>query len=187
MPALLQLQKLSGKGDGRCKTVSLHCFLADQKIASLWKKCVLGHPIARATNDCLLPDRFWLRASKDVFKVGSVKFSNSLSLWRKYAPEVKAAKGLKRCWAKVTHTHTPRLNHPITHIVYIEMEMLSAIKNVKYINFKKKLIQSVDKGSNVTMHKMHTHTHTCTHTHTHIHTNARIHTHTHTHTHCTDG
>ena len=23
---------------------SLHCFSADQKIASLWKKCVLGHP-----------------------------------------------------------------------------------------------------------------------------------------------
>ena len=31
------------------KKVSLRRFLADQKIASSWKKCVLGHPIARAT------------------------------------------------------------------------------------------------------------------------------------------
>ena len=59
--------------------VSLHRFLADQNIASLWGKCVLGHPIARATSYCLLPDTFWLRASKNVFKVGSVKFANSLS------------------------------------------------------------------------------------------------------------
>ena len=43
------------------------------------KKIVLGHPIARATSYCLLSDTFWLRASKNVFKVGSVKFANSLS------------------------------------------------------------------------------------------------------------
>ena len=36
--------------------VSLHRFLDDQKIASSLKKCVLGHPIARATSYCLLPD-----------------------------------------------------------------------------------------------------------------------------------
>ena len=65
-----------GKGDGGWKKVSLHCFSADQKIVSSWKKCVLGHPIARATSYCLLPDTFWLQASKNVFKVGS---SNSLS------------------------------------------------------------------------------------------------------------
>ena len=58
MPALLQLQKLPGKGDGGWKKVSLHLFLADQEIASLWKKCVLGHSIARATSYCLLPDTF---------------------------------------------------------------------------------------------------------------------------------
>ena len=41
------------------KKVSLHRFLADQKIASSWgKKCALGHPIARATNYCLLTDTF---------------------------------------------------------------------------------------------------------------------------------
>ena len=48
----------------------------------LWvhgKKCILGHPIARATGYCLLPDTFWLRASRNVFKVGGVKFANSLS------------------------------------------------------------------------------------------------------------
>ena len=49
MPILLQLQKLPWKGDGGWKKVSLHRFLADQKIVSLQKKCVLGHLIARAT------------------------------------------------------------------------------------------------------------------------------------------
>ena len=43
------------------------------------RKCVLGHPIARATSYCLLPDTLWLRASKNAFKVGSVKFADSLS------------------------------------------------------------------------------------------------------------
>ena len=72
------------------------------KITSSWKFFVLGHPTAR-TSYCLLPDTFWRQASKNVFKVGSVKVANSLHclpLWRKYAPEVKAAKGLKRCRAK---------------------------------------------------------------------------------------
>ena len=40
------------------KKVTLYHFLADQKIASSWKKCILGHSIARATNYCLLPDTF---------------------------------------------------------------------------------------------------------------------------------
>ena len=56
----------------------------------------------------------------------------------------------------------------IAHIMYIKMEMLSAIKQ-KYI---KKLTRNVDKGSSVTMEKMHAHTHAHTHT--------RMHTHTHT-------
>ena len=68
-----------GKGM-ECETkVSLHHFLAHQKIASSWKKWVWGHPIAQATSYCLLPDTFWLRASKNAFKVGSVKFTDSLS------------------------------------------------------------------------------------------------------------
>ena len=65
MPPLLQLQKLSGKGDGGWGggggEVSLRR-LADQKIESSWKekkkKSVLGHPIARAASYCLLPDTF---------------------------------------------------------------------------------------------------------------------------------
>ena len=68
-----------GNGIEGGKKVSLYRFLAAQKFASSWKKCVLGHPIARATSYCLLPDTFWLWASKNVFKVGSVKFANSLS------------------------------------------------------------------------------------------------------------
>ena len=69
-----------GKGMEGEKKVSLPRFLADQKITISWKKCVLGHPIAQATSYCLLPDTFWLWASKYAFKVGSVKFTNSLSL-----------------------------------------------------------------------------------------------------------
>ena len=67
------------KGMEGGKNVFLHHLSADQKITSSWKKCVLGHPIAWATGYCLLPDTFWLWASKNVFKVGSVKFANSLS------------------------------------------------------------------------------------------------------------
>ena len=48
-----------GKGMEGGKKVSLSHFSADQKI-------VLGHPIARATGYCLLPDTFWLQASKNV-------------------------------------------------------------------------------------------------------------------------
>ena len=44
------------------------------------EKCILGHPIAWATSYCLFPDTLWLRASKNAFNVGSVKFANSLSL-----------------------------------------------------------------------------------------------------------
>ena len=70
-----------GKGMEGGKKVSLRRFLADQKIARPWKQFILGHPIAWATSYCLLPNTFWLRvqASKNAFKVGSVKFSNLLS------------------------------------------------------------------------------------------------------------
>ena len=47
--------------------------------------------------------------------------------------------------------------HGIIHIMYIEMDMLSAIK--MYIRKKKeKLTHNVDEGSSVAMQKMHTHT-----------------------------
>ena len=92
------------------KKESLSRFLADQKIVSSQKKCVLGHPIVQATSYCLFPDTLGLRGSKNAFKVGSVKFANSLSppsIVRKYAPEVKAAKGLKHCQAKVKGVNNP--------------------------------------------------------------------------------
>ena len=60
-------------------------------------KCVLGHPILQATSYCLLPDTFWLRASKNVFKVGSVKFANSpspLSIVKKVRTGSKSSKGI---------------------------------------------------------------------------------------------
>ena len=43
------------------------------------EKMCFGASYSRATSYCLLPDTFWLWASKNVFKVGSVKFANSLS------------------------------------------------------------------------------------------------------------
>ena len=47
--------------------------------------------------------------------------------------------------------------HSIIHIMYVEMDMLSAIK--MYIRKKKeKLTHNVDGGSSVTMQKMHTYT-----------------------------
>ena len=60
------------------KKVALLHFLADQKIASLWKKCVLGHPIARAAFHC-----------------------------EESTHQVKAAKGLKQCQAKVKGVNNP--------------------------------------------------------------------------------
>ena len=78
--------------------------------------------------------------------------------------------------------------HSIAHIMYVKMEMLSAIK--MYIRKKKKLTHNVDKSLKAlnalqyktVIQKMHTHTHT--HARTHSRTHAR--THARTHTHCTD-
>ena len=84
MPILLQLQKLPWKGGGGWKKSVSASFLGlpeDCKFVEKKKtKCVLGHPIARATSYCLLPDKLRVQASKNAFKVGSVKFANSLSL-----------------------------------------------------------------------------------------------------------
>ena len=93
-----------GKESKKFKKVSLSRFLADQKILSSLKKCILGHPIARATSYCLLPDTLWLQASKNAFTVSSVKSANSLS-----PPSIKvnAAKGFEQCRAKVKELTTP--------------------------------------------------------------------------------
>ena len=69
-----------------------------EKVANAWGKSFGGHPIA------FMPDPLWLQAFRNAFKVGTVNFANSLSLpsiVKKYAPEVKTAKGLKLCWVKV--------------------------------------------------------------------------------------
>ena len=42
------------------KKVSLRHFLADQKIASSRKKCILGHPTARATHSDYGPTKMSL-------------------------------------------------------------------------------------------------------------------------------
>ena len=89
-------KKLLGKGDGGWEKKYFRLFLADQKIVSLVEKCVLGHPTAWATSYCLLPDTFWLQASKNAFKVGSVKFANSLwppSIVKKVRTGSKSSQG----------------------------------------------------------------------------------------------
>ena len=90
------------------KKVSLCHFLADQKIAISWKKCVLGHPIARVTSYCLLPDTFWLQASKNAFKVGSVKFANSLSPPAQWSPRAMSS-ALGGCRGKFQVKLPPKL------------------------------------------------------------------------------
>ena len=73
------IAKITGKRGWRVEKKCLHHFLADQKIVSSGKKCLLGHTIARATSYCLLPDTFWLWASKNAFKVDSIEFVNSVT------------------------------------------------------------------------------------------------------------
>ena len=57
-PRIAKQYKCQEKGEGGWKKGSLRHFLVVQKIASSWKKCVLGHPVARATSYCLLPGTF---------------------------------------------------------------------------------------------------------------------------------
>ena len=73
-------QNYRGKGmEGGGKKCLCVVFWLSRKLRFRGKKGVLGHLIARTTSYCLLADIFWLRASKNAFKVGSVKFANSLS------------------------------------------------------------------------------------------------------------
>ena len=58
MPPPLQLQKLLGKADGGWKKSVFALFFGGPEDHDFVKKCVLGHPIARATGYCLLPDTF---------------------------------------------------------------------------------------------------------------------------------
>ena len=82
MPQLLQLQKLPGKGDAEWEKVSLRFilfyFLTLWLIASSWEKMRFGASYS-TSNRLLLVARHILITVKNVFKVGSVKFANSLS------------------------------------------------------------------------------------------------------------
>ena len=117
MPILLQLQKLPWKGDGGWKKVSFRrFFLLTRRLRVCRKKCVLGHPIAWATSYYLLPDTLWLQASKNAFKVGSVKFANSLSLPSIVKKAHTGSKSNQRTLAmpgKSQGSWQPRLNRPI--------------------------------------------------------------------------
>ena len=68
-----------GKGMVGGKKSVFALFFGWPEDREFWKRCILGNLIAWATSYCLLPDTFWLWASKNAFKVGSVKFANSLS------------------------------------------------------------------------------------------------------------
>ena len=91
--------------------VSASFWGTDQNIATSWEKnAFFGHPITRATRYCLLPDTFWLQASKNAFKVGSVKFANSLSspsIVKKVRTGSKSSQGTWRCRAKVKGVNNP--------------------------------------------------------------------------------
>ena len=59
------------------KKVSLHRFFGWPEDRKFVEKMRFG--ASYSTSNKLLPDTFWLRASQNAFKVGSVKFSNLLS------------------------------------------------------------------------------------------------------------
>ena len=61
------------------KKVSLHRFVATQKITISWKKKKKCRPLAQATSFCLLPDTLCRQTFKNAFKVGTVNFVNLLS------------------------------------------------------------------------------------------------------------
>ena len=78
MPPLLQLQKWLGKGDGGWGKKSLHQFLADRRSRVHGKNAFWGI-LQREQQVIACCHTFWLRASKNAFKSGSVKFANSPS------------------------------------------------------------------------------------------------------------
>ena len=103
MPLLLCLQKLQGKGDGgwgkKCLCV-VFC-LTRRKLVSSCKKM---HFLASLSMGNKL-----LLVARHILTTGLQKWihCHRLPLWRKYALEVKVAKGLKRCWVKVKGVNNP--------------------------------------------------------------------------------
>ena len=114
MPALLQLQKIPGKGDGGWKKVSLRRFLADQKNA-FWG--ILLHE-QQVIACCQIhsdygPPKMPLKLAVKNSQI----HCHRLPLWRKYAPEVKAAKWLKRCRTNVKGVNNPAWTAQYWHAV----------------------------------------------------------------------
>ena len=69
-----------GKGmEGGKKSVFASFFWLTRRSRVRRKKMRFGASYSTSNELLLMPDTFWLRASKNVFKVGSVKFANSLS------------------------------------------------------------------------------------------------------------
>ena len=90
--------------------VSLHCFLADQKIANYRKKAFLGilkHELQVIAYFQTHYDYGPQKMPLTLAVLNSQIYCHCLPLWRKYALEVKAAKGLKQCWAKVKGVNNP--------------------------------------------------------------------------------
>ena len=111
MPPLLQLQKLPGKGDGGWEKSVFALFFGWPEDWSSWKKKCFGASYSMS-NKLLLIARHILtmglqKMSLKLAVENSRIHCHRLPLWRKYAPEVKAAKGLKWCRAKVKGVNNP--------------------------------------------------------------------------------
>ena len=98
MPLLLCLQKLQGKGDGEWTKSVFASFFGwpeDKGFMGERKKMIFLASLSMS-NKLLL-------VARHILTTGLQKWIHwhHLLLWRKYALEVKAAKGLKQCWVKV--------------------------------------------------------------------------------------
>jgi len=96
--------------EGRKKVSLRHFGGADQKIVNLWKKCIWGilQHEQQVTACCQTHSDYGPpKISLKLAMKNSQIHCQRLPLQRKYAPEVKAAKGLKRCQAKVKGVNNP--------------------------------------------------------------------------------
>ena len=118
MPILLQWQKLPWKGDRGWKKVSLFLFFGGwPEDCEFIEKMRFGASYS-TSNKLLLIARhiIWLQASKNAFKVGSVKFTNSLSppsIVKNVRTGSKSSQGTKVMPGKSRGCWQPCLNLPI--------------------------------------------------------------------------
>ena len=95
-----------GKGGGGWEKSVFASFFGWPEDREFVVKMPLGASYSTSNKLLLIARHILTTGLEKAFKVGSVKFADSLS-WRKYAPEVKAAKGLKQCRAKVKRINNP--------------------------------------------------------------------------------